>query len=108
VTRIRPVYVALAGLIVLLLSIALATVGTRSGPPTCPEGGIIRKHDPRHCLVPTDQPDAASSIATVAPTRDFHTGRRLLIIAVGVVIGVGLAAASVRLASRQARGPGPP
>jgi hypothetical protein len=103
--QVRPVYVAIAGLVVLLLSIALATVGTRSGPSTCPAGGFVKKHDPTRCLVPTNPSDGPSGVATVAPTRDFHIERRLLIIALGVVVGVCLAAASVRLASRSANDP---
>jgi hypothetical protein len=99
VSRPRPTYLAAAGLLVLLLSLAFATVFTRSGPPTCPEGSIMAKRASGRCVVPTDSPGSPSGVKTVAPTRDLHLSRRLIIVGVGVVIGVTLAATAARLSS---------
>jgi hypothetical protein len=98
-SRLRPTYLAAAGLLWLLLSLALATVFTRSGPPTCPQGSVSLKRAPGRCVVPTHASGTPTSSGTVAPTRDLRLSRRLTIVGIGVVVGVALAAAAARLAS---------
>ena len=99
-SRLRPTWVALAGLACLLLALAFATVWTRSGPATCPANAVTKKHQPGTCFVPADASGQPSSVAIVAASRDLRLSRRLFIVGVGVVAAIVLAAASARLASR--------
>ena len=89
-----------AGLLCLLWAAASATVGTRSGAPTCPPGGFTTSKVPGRCLVPTDPPDGPSSVDTVAPTRDLRLPRRIGILGVGIAVALILAVSGMRLASR--------
>lgn len=58
---------------------------------------------PNRCLVPVDASGSPSSVSTVVPTRDFRLSRRLGIVGIGIVVGVTLAAVSMRMASREPR-----
>ncbi|HEX6844840.1 MAG TPA: hypothetical protein VF235_06965 [Actinomycetota bacterium] len=85
------------GAVVLLLVAGLAaTLGVRSGPPTCPLGAIW---DPPSdlCAVPTDPPGEPSTVAIVPVHVDHKWVERGLIVAVGLLGGVLLTTLGLRL-----------